>query len=128
MPRVTDARFCCDCLTDGDDLVPFRPHWLPKKAATPKYCPQHLPKKRRSRFEDPVTGQIDAQKWAEHQYAVVAAEAYARHRHREAYRGMLRTEPWPPQGRVPSFVWELKATHSLVTEYARGFRYAKTDW
>lgn len=67
---------------------------------------------------------VDAGKWAAWKYEELRLE----NRWREAYQGMLRKEPWPPQGRVPSFVWELRPNETLRTEYARGLRFAKFNW
>lgn len=125
-PKTNDTPVCAACHKPRAPLYPFRPEHFPQDWAPTRCCNRCF--KARWAERKRLAAAVDATAWAERQTEKTLAEAYFRRRDADQYRGMIRTTPWPPQGRVPSFVWELKPQFTLFTEYDRGFRFAKTDW
>lgn len=119
---------CAGCLKPDQKLFPFRPRdsYRGPRWAFPKYCERCI-KAERAR-QKRLAELLTAQRWAEKQTAEMLWRAYDADTSKGPYRGMIRTEPWPEQKRVPDFIWDLKPTHTVVTEYSRGLRYLKTHW
>lgn len=128
MPRcpVVPSTSCVGCLHPADKLYPFRPGHFLDGWATPLYCDRCIKGEwRRKRRE---AAKVNAKEWVERQTELIVAKAYAETSFYEAHRGMIRTEPFPEQGRHISFVWELNPGRTLVTEYMQMPRYVKTNW
>lgn len=123
-PKISDADFCADCLRDIplSELTPWRPAFYPANYATPKFCERCLPQRKPERFDPP-----DAARWAANENEF--NEAVARLTRREGIRTLIRTEPLPPQERLPTFVWDIpEPKQTLYNEIRRGFAYAKFNW
>jgi hypothetical protein len=126
VPNLTTQ--CAGCLRPAKTLLPFCPlnAYRNPRWAFPKYCDRCI-KEERTRKKHAAKN-LTAQQWAERQTEERTWQAYREHAFAEAHRGMIRTEPFPPQGRHRSFVWELKPSRTLVTEYVQMPRYVKTNW
>lgn len=125
---VPSPESCAGCSRPAKKLYPFCPHDPNRdpRYAMPLFCDRCIREEwaRRRHLAEKMT----AESWAREQYADMEARAYFARSFYEAHRGMIRTEPFPPQGRCPSFVWDMKPGRTLVTEYAQAPRYVKTNW
>ena len=125
---VPSPTTCAGCHRPDEKLFPFCPFDPNRdpRYALPNFCDRCIKGEwaRRRRLADSLT----AQQWAERQTEDRLWRAFHANAFNEAHRGMIRTEPWPEQGRSISFIWELKPARTLVTEYAQAPRYVKTNW
>ena len=125
---VPSPTTCASCLKPAKKLFPFCPldAYRDPRWAFPRYCDPCIraERSRKRRLAEELTGQ----KWAERQSEERTWRAYREHAFDEAHRGMIRTQPFPEQGRHIAFVWELKPGRTLVTEYAQAPRYVRTNW
>jgi hypothetical protein len=119
---------CASCLKPAKKLFPFCPRdaYREERWAFPLCCDPCIraERARKRRLAESLTAASwAAKKTEEAWWGALNARAFY-----EAHRGMIRSKPWPKQGRVPSFVWEWKPGRTLVTEYLQAPRYVKTNW
>lgn len=130
---VSTSPYCAECLEPAEPLMPARPLRHPEKWATPKYCLECYPK-HKDRLKRRLTDRANflrhhqenptewARSKADHEYfdqKVVGAGAVL-----SPLVELMRTQPLPPQVRLPQFVWELPAGGSdAYSAMRRGMRY-----